>query len=197
MHVVHFHDHFVVAACSIDLFLACAEVTAAAGEVVGHGVVVPALERDAARVEGLVFYGDDSLVTLLADDDTGVTPCEIVLLPECIERQDEIVDRVGKKVDDHPSDVLPLALDDEDYRLETIDTSQHDDRDHREGTRVTSYSVDQVGEVNAGSRKNDGSQQIDENDETHTETTETAEIFQRSQFNQVVDCGIDPATSLR
>jgi hypothetical protein len=43
-------------------------------QVVVQGVIVPTLQRNAARVEAFIVNSDDLLLALLTDDDTGVTP---------------------------------------------------------------------------------------------------------------------------
>lgn len=56
--------------------------------------------------------------------------------------------------------------------------------------------VDEVSEVSAGGWENDGTEEIDEDDESHGETAETTHFFEPDQFCQVVDRGVDPSSSL-
>ncbi len=128
-------------------FLQAAGAAAAAREVVGSGVVVPALERDGAGVEAVVFDGDDLLVALVADDDAGAAPGEVVLVPEGVDGQDEGVDGEGDDVDDHPADMLPLAFDDEDDGLQAVHGGDHDDGYERELAGVGGDPVDQVTQI--------------------------------------------------
>lgn len=114
-HVVHFVAGVVLVVAAFFM----GEATAA-GQVVGGGVVVPALERDAARVEALVCHGDDFLLSAFADDDARVAPGEVVLVPEGVHWQQEGVHGEGDDVNDHPAHVLPLPFDDEDDGLETV-----------------------------------------------------------------------------
>lgn len=44
----------------------------------------------------------------------------LVEAPKTVERQQEAVDRVGEKVDDKPSDELPLTLEKEDDALKSV-----------------------------------------------------------------------------
>jgi hypothetical protein len=71
-----------VAASVVDLLLVGTNFTTAAREVVSQGIVIPALQRNTAGIKALIFHGNDSLVTLLTDNHTGVTPSEVILLPE-------------------------------------------------------------------------------------------------------------------
>lgn len=157
--------------------------TAAAGEVVGQGVVVPALEGDAAGVETFVFDGYDLLFAFLADDDTGVSPGEVVLVPEGVYWEDEGVDRESQEIYDHPSDVLPLSFEDENKSLETIGACYHDDRDQGKLTLIGGDVVNEESEISASGRQDDGSEKIDKDDESHTETTESAQFLKPNQFS--------------
>ncbi len=59
------------------------------------------------------------------------------------------------------------------------------------------YSIDQIAQISTGSGKDNCSEEINENDETHTEAAEATEIFQKDQFGQVMDRGVDPSAPLR
>ena len=91
--------------------------TATTGKVVCESIVVPALKRNAAWVEAFVFDCNNLLLAFLANDNTGVSPREIVLVPERVDWEDERIDRECQDIDDHPSDVLPLSLEDENQSL--------------------------------------------------------------------------------
>lgn len=54
-----------------------------------------------------------------------------VHVPEGVERQEEGPNRNTDDVDDHPSDHLELAVQQEDDGLQTIDGGQHDQRRRR------------------------------------------------------------------
>ena len=93
--------------------------------------------------------------------------------------------------------MLPLPLDDENQRLEAIDSRDHHDRDERELSRAGRDSVDQVPQVDAGRRQNDRPKEIDKDDKSHAETTEPTQILEKDQLRQIVHGRVDPATSLR
>ena len=121
VYVVHFVSCIVIL---VDLFWAAAS---SPWEAVGRGVIVPALQGDTARIESFVFESYDFLFSFFADNDTGVSPGEVVLVPERVNWEDEGVNGEGENVDDHPAYVLPLPFDDENQGLQAIDSSQHDD----------------------------------------------------------------------
>ena len=70
---------------------------------------------------------DNHLLTGLSQDDTSLTPGEVVHAPERVERQEEREDGNGEDVEDHPTDHVPLATKDEDQRLQTVDSGNEDD----------------------------------------------------------------------
>lgn len=43
----------------------------------------------------------------------------------------------------------------------------------------------------------DRGQQVDHDDESHGETAETAQLLKEDELAKIMDCGIDPTTSLR
>lgn len=69
---------------------------------------------------------NNELLALLADDDTCVTPREVVHLPERVEREVEGEDRDGEEVEDHPADHVPFSAEEEDEHLESVDGGKHD-----------------------------------------------------------------------
>ena len=81
------------------------------------------LERYHGLVELLILVGDDLLLLPFSNNNTSVTPTELVHAPEGIDGQEETVDRVEQDIHYHPSDKHKLALDDEDESLET--TGEH------------------------------------------------------------------------
>ena len=143
------------------------------------------------------MHCDDFLVALLADDDTCITPGEVVLFPKGVDGEDEAVDGVGEDIYYHPSYVLPLAFKNEDDGLKTVDGGYHDDGDEREGTCAAGDHVDEVAEVDTGSWQDECSEEIQEYDETHREAAEAAQVIDPNQFGQIVDSRIDPSSSLR
>ena len=82
-------------------------------------------------VELLVVVHDDLLVVAFTDNETRVTPTEVVHAPERVDRQEERVDRVRQDVNDHPSDKHEFSLQDKDDSLETIYNANHDQGDDR------------------------------------------------------------------
>lgn len=166
-------------------------------EVVGEGIVVPSLERNASRVETLIVDSHDLFSALLSNDNTGVTPREVVLVPERVHWKDERIDGEGEDVDDHPSDMLPLTFEDEDKCLKTIHGCYHNDGDQWEWTGMTGNQVDEVPQVYSGRWQDDCTEKINKHDESHTETAETAHFLDPDQFSQIVDGRVDPSTSLR
>lgn len=192
MHIVHFHAWITKA----GVMLLLAGASSATGEVVHKGIIIPSLLWDTSRIKPFVFNCNDALIALFANDDTGISPCKVVLVPERIDWKDKAVDRVSKNIDDHPSNMLPLAFDDKNNRLQTIYSGNNTDGDIRDLTRPRSDEVDEIDDINTGGGENDGSEQVNEHDETHTETAESAQVFEEHQFSQVVDGRIDPASSL-
>jgi len=52
---------------------------------------------------------------------------------------------------------------------------------------MTCDPVNEIGEIATGCRKNDGSEEIDENNESHGKAAETTEVLQENQLSQIVD----------
>src|SRR5947207_2269255 len=98
-----------------------------AREIVFSSVVIPCLQWNTGRIEALIISDDDFLVSLFANNNTGISPRKVVLLPKGVDREDKGVNRVGKDVDNHPSNVLPLSFNDKDQGLQTINRRNHDD----------------------------------------------------------------------
>ena len=63
---------------------------------------------------------------LFSENDTSGTPREIIHFPEGIEGKEERKSGNGQNVEDHPTDHIPLASEDEDQGLETVNGGQHD-----------------------------------------------------------------------
>lgn len=198
VHVFHLHAGVVAVSTTESLLLAWRIVPTTSGQVVDQCIVIPALKRDAFRIEPYIISNSDNpLVTLLANNDASVTPRKVILVPERVDRKDEAVYRVRHEVNDHPADVLPLSLDNEDDGLQAIHGSKDDNGEQRELAGVCSDKVDQVGQICAGGRKDDCSKQIDKDDESHAEAAESTEVVQEDQLSKIMDGRVDPATSLR
>lgn len=86
----------------------------------------PSLHGDFARIEFALIL-DTRLLGLLASRLPRVTPREVVKLPECVSGEDEIPDRQGEKVDQHPHDVGPAVgcANDQDSGETKNETEEH------------------------------------------------------------------------
>ncbi|KAI6770920.1 hypothetical protein HG531_009775 [Fusarium graminearum] len=159
-------------------------------------VLLPLLARDRVGVE-LAFVGNDDLLARLTSNNTSITPVEIVHVPERVKRQTEGEDGNGSNIHDHPTNHLPLAAQDEDNGLQTVDgTKQQEGCDGHDGG-VGRDLVNQVDDIHDNDRLDNSTQEIDENDESHTETTETTKFGKRDKLDQVVHSRVNPTTSLR
>lgn len=70
---------------------------------------------------------NNQLLACLSHDYTSLTPGEIVHTPEGVQRQEERESGDSDDVENHPSDHVPLASEDEDHGLDTVDDGQHDE----------------------------------------------------------------------
>ena len=75
---------------------------------------------------------NNHLLTRLSQNDTRLTPREVVHAPEGVQGKEEREDRDGQDVEDHPSNHVPLAAQNEYKRLQTVDSSDEDDREGRD-----------------------------------------------------------------
>jgi hypothetical protein len=57
--------------------------------------------------------------------------------------------------------------------------------------------INDVSEVNDDDGLENGTDQIEDDDKTHTETAETTETGDTEENEEIVDGGVDPATTLR
>src|SRR5438034_460397 len=92
MHVVHFVPVVLVSAMRTLLRMLPNKATSA-GETIRKRIIVPSLQWDTPRIEPFVVLRYYLLDTLFSDDNTCVTPREIILFPEGIERKNEREDR--------------------------------------------------------------------------------------------------------
>ena len=111
MYVVHLEA--IVSVFVLVRFLHVASHATATWKVVCSSVIIPSLQWDAPRIKAFILIGHNLPVAFLSDDDSGVTPCEVVLVPERVDGKDKGVYGESQKIDDHPPDVLPLSLQDE------------------------------------------------------------------------------------
>ena len=70
--------------------------------------VAPPLHDDFARVK-LSLVLDSSLLCGFSGNFSGVAPAKVVEFPKGVDWEDEIPDREGEKVDQHPEDVGPAV----------------------------------------------------------------------------------------
>lgn len=92
--------------------------------------------------------------------------------------------------------MLPLSFENEYDSLEAVHSRYHDDRDQRKLSSMRCDAVDQITQVTTGSGQDNRSEEVDEYNETHTEAAEAAKVWQPDQLREVMDCGINPTTSL-
>lgn len=123
------------------------------------------------------FVGDDDLAAAFACDDTGVSPGEVIHVPEGVEREGEGEDGDGDDVDNHPADHFPLAAEDEDECLETVDGCEEDEGGVRDDGRISHKPDDEVDNVGNCHRLDDGTQKIHKDNESHTEAAETTQLL--------------------
>jgi hypothetical protein len=88
------------------------------------------LQRDRRRVK-LALVVDEQALALLADNLARRTPRKIVHLPERDEREHEREERDREDVQEHPPDVLKLAVQDVDDDLAAVDGRDHDQGERR------------------------------------------------------------------
>lgn len=118
-------------------------------------------------------------------------------MPESVQWKTTGENRCCKHVNDHPTNHLPFAAEDEDNGLETIDGTEENEGGDGNNITVLNNEIDQVSDVSDNDGLYDGREQIQEDDESHTEAAETAELLQGNQFDEVVHGRIDPAATLR
>lgn len=115
----------------------------------------------------------DHPLPLLPDNLASRTPGEVVHLPERVEREDEGEEGQHEDVDEHPSyatkkeessieeerergegkgrtDVFEFAMEDVDDDLTSVDDSEHDERERRDGLAVVHDEVDELSERRRG-----------------------------------------------
>jgi hypothetical protein len=97
--------------------------------------------------EAMHTYMDDHLLTLLTQDDTGLTPGEIIHPPKRVEGEEKRKGRDCNDIEDHPTNHIPLTTHDEDQCLETIDSRDHDEGQRWNGLVLSRYQIDQVDDL--------------------------------------------------
>jgi len=87
MHIIHFDGGIISVAALEELFFTGNHVvvSTSTGKVICQSVVIPALQRDASGVESFIFNSHYTLVAFFTNNDAGVAPRKVVLVPERIE----------------------------------------------------------------------------------------------------------------
>ena len=83
--------------------------------------------------------------------------------------------------------MLPTTFEDEDNCLKTVDRSQHDNCNKWELTVSRGDFVNEITEINHRCRKDKRSEEIDKDDESHTEATESAHVIEQNQLHKIVN----------
>lgn len=102
---------------------------------------------------------NNHLLTRLSQDDTSLTPGEVVHPPERVQGQEEREDRDSKDVEHHPANHVPLASQDEHKRLQTVHSGNEDDGqgwNSRVRARCEVDEVDNLCRTSARTCKGDG-----------------------------------------
>lgn len=156
--------------------------------------VAPALHGDLRAVEFTLCCAV-SLV-LLTGRLAGFTPGEVIELPERVCWQNEIPNWQRQQIDEHPQDVDETMGSDHDQNTwETKNQGEQDERNdlHRLANNGGDDDVDGKGDSGG---KDQGTDQLDEDDKLHTEAERSAKVAHEHQFQQVVHSTVDPATTL-
>ena len=97
--------------------------------------IAPAFHGDLGGIElSLVGVAGFVGTTFLARGFAGVTPGEVVEVPESVDGKDEVPDGQRQKIDQHPEDVRDvMSRDDDEDTWKTEDESEEDQGDHGSG----------------------------------------------------------------
>jgi hypothetical protein len=90
---------------------------------------------------------NNHLLSRFSQDNTRLTPWEIVHLPEGIQRQEEGERRDSEDVKDHPSNHVPFAPHNEDQCLHTINRGDHNQWERWDGFAECRNQVDEVDDL--------------------------------------------------
>lgn len=97
---------------------------------------------------------NNHLLARLSKHDTSLTPREVVHLPERVQRQHKREDGDSEDIEEHPPDHVPLATQNEDQGLNSVDGDNHDERDRLDLLALHSNQVDQIDKLqNQGQRR--------------------------------------------
>lgn len=155
----------------------------------------PPLHDDMARIKLSLLITMIGL--LITRNLSRLTPTKVIEMPECVGREDKVPNWQREEVDDHPSDVGDLARgDDDEQAWKTKNDTEEDQGDESRFGAIDSRADNQVDGERDGSRQDEGTRQFHEHDELHGEAESTAKIPDQQQFRQIVDCRVDPSSSL-
>ena len=117
-------------------------------------------------------------------------------MPERIKRETKREYRGGDNIDDHPANHLPFAAKDEDDRLKTVNSSEKNESCDRDHAGIKCNKNDKINNISNGDGLDHSAEEVEEDDESHTETTEPTKLLKRNELDEVVDCGINPSSAL-
>lgn len=84
--------------------------------------------------------------------------------------------------------MVEFALEQNNQHLESVDTSDHYDRDKGKDTRcVRSGDISKVPDVEKSSGLDHGAKQINNNDKAHAKKAETTELLNHHELKQIVN----------
>lgn len=131
---------------------------------------------------------------------------------ECIAKEGNL----RKDVDHHPTNEHEFSFEQENNRLQRIDTCNHADGNPRDWSIGCGNMDDQPNDIDDGSRedllkslvsktlissgKGDKTyycaNQIDEDDKSHREAAKSTEVREENELAKVVNSGVDPSSTL-
>src|SRR5690606_25128868 len=129
-------------------------------------VLTPFLERNHLFIKRFIVCHKDFLL-IVTNNNTGISPGEVIKMPERVEGNKEGEQGNSEDIDDQPSNGLPLSFDDKDKCLKTVNDSQKNQRNSWESLFSCRDNNDQVDQINDRSGKGQSTKQIHENYESH------------------------------
>lgn len=129
-------------------------------------VIVPSHDRYTFAIK-LALIGHDELSALVTHHNTRITPREIIKVPVRVDGNQEREDGDSKNRDNHPNDVLPFSVQQENDGLETVHTSNGDDGHDRDARSRCRQHVDEIHQVTDNSRLHQCAEQIKHDDKSH------------------------------
>jgi hypothetical protein len=177
---------------------------------------MPPSHRDLATVK-LSFVLKTPFLSFLASCLSSVSPTEVVKLPVCVGWQYKVPDWQRKKINEHPRYIRPSVSSEHNQDCRQTENKRKKDQrnDRSSGMRyasfnrnsnffplayfyinVTFHGLTQVDGERNGCGKNQCSNKLDEYNELHAETEGAAQISHKHKFHQVVNCTVDPSSTL-